>query len=213
MVQPAGVSAGTKIDLPQAQTNNCPQTNQKHAWSFCYVLLCFGPGSRLEKVTESWTSQVLWITPKFLSQHIQASGKQTPGWFEFISNRNPSWNMLLATFKVIQTKEVDECSISVAQCSRSDTSCCYWGTEGRRQTTSDVQQIKNYYYTKKKNQRGHHRADKDEHWGIDPDMAGSGSACAWADTKHWLTPLWSCSLFSSIGLWSHLGSQMSKKGS
>lgn len=44
--------------------------------------------------------------------------------------------------------------------------------ERHRQTTSDVQLIKNYYYTatqwkqnRQKHQRGDHRADGDQHWG------------------------------------------------
>lgn len=52
----------------------------------------------------------IWVV--FLIQHIQASCKQTPGWFKFdnISNKNL---LKQQHFKVIQTKEVDQCSISV----------------------------------------------------------------------------------------------------
>lgn len=208
-------------------------------WAWLHAPSCCSASS--SSLTQTWSNILdqpgpvnntqVWVV--FLIQRIEASGKQTPGWFKFenISNRNLLKTAFSNILKSIRQKKWISAAFLCPVLSlryvllllkQNSPTLSYailmtQPQERHRQTTSDVQQIKNYSYTKKKkSQRGDHRADGDKHWGVYPDMVGSGSASAWAHNKHWLglslspphsSDPRSCSLFSSMWLWSHLGSQ------
>lgn len=106
----------------------------------------------------------VWVV--FLIQRIEAFGKQTPGWFKFenISNRNLLKTAVSKILKSIRQKKWISAAFLCPALSlgyvllllKSNSPTLSYAIlmtqpqERHRQTTSDVQQIKNYSYTKEK---------------------------------------------------------------